>query len=263
MNRRRALGSLALALGLAACRSDDQPAAPAPASRDLVVFAAASLRDAFTVIGARFERAHPGARVTFQFAGSQELRTQIEHGAHADVLASADTRHMTALVDAGTMAAPARFARNEPVIVVARDTTAKVAVLADLATVPRLVVGGTDVPIGRYTEQILARADAATPGRKAAIEARIVSRELNVRQVLTKVSLGEADAGIVYRTDAIAAGAKVAVVTIAPELNVIAEYPIAVAAAARHQDLAAAFVALVTSAAGQDVLRRHGFSAAP
>jgi molybdate transport system substrate-binding protein len=263
MNRRRVLARLALALGLAACRSDDQPVAAAPASRDLVVFAAASLRDAFTILGASFERANPGTRVTFQFAGSQELRTQIEHGAHADVLASADTRHMAALVDARTLAAPALFAHNEPVIVVARDTSAKVAALADLATVPRLVVGGPEVPIGRYTEQILARADAAAPGQKAAIEARIVSRELNVRQVLTKVSLGEADAGIVYRTDAIAAGDKVTVVTIAPELNVVAEYPIAVATAARDHELAAAFVALVTSAAGQDVLRRHGFSAAP
>jgi molybdate transport system substrate-binding protein len=263
MNRRRVLASLALALGLAACRSDDQPVAAAPASRDLVVFAAASLRDAFTILGASFERANPGTRVTFQFAGSQELRTQIEHGAHADVLASADTRHMAALVDARTLAAPALFAHNEPVIVVARDTSAKVAALADLATVPRLVVGGPEVPIGRYTEQILARADAAAPGQKAAIEARIVSRELNVRQVLTKVSLGEADAGIVYRTDAIAAGDKVTVVTIAPELNVVAEYPIAVATAARDHELAAAFVALVTSAAGQDVLHRHGFSAAP
>jgi molybdate transport system substrate-binding protein len=129
--------------------------------------------------------------------------------------------------------------------------------------VPRLVVGGPEVPIGRYTEQILAKAEAATPGQKAAIEAKIVSRELNVRQVLTKVSLGEADAGIVYRTDAIAAEDKVTVVTIAPELNVIAEYPIAVATAAKDEELAAAFVALVTSAAGQDVLRKHGFTSAP
>jgi molybdate transport system substrate-binding protein len=98
-----------------------------------------------------------------------------------------------------------------------------------------------------------------SPGLRAAIEARIVSRELNVRQVLAKVGLGEADAGIVYRTDAVAAADKVTVVTIPADLNVIAEYPIAVAAGAREPSLAAAFVGHVRSAAGQDVLRTHGF----
>jgi molybdate transport system substrate-binding protein len=254
MNRRTALGLVMLAAVAAGCRSKTTAT-----TKDLVVFAAASLRDAFTALGASFEAAHPGARVTFQFAGTQELRTQIEHGAHADVLASADARHMAALVGAGAMAEPALFARNEPVVIVARSSTAGIASVADLARAPRIVVGGPEVPIGRYTDQILARADAASPGLGAAIEARIVSRELNVRQVLTKVGLGEADAGIVYRTDAAAAADQVTVVTIPADINVIAEYPIAVAIGAREPALAAAFVAHVRSAAGQDVLRAHGF----
>jgi molybdate transport system substrate-binding protein len=255
MSRRAALSILVVGLCLAAgCRERGK--------NELVVFAAASLDGAFSELVVHFEAAHPEGTVAMHFAGTQELRTQIEHGARADVLAAADTRHMTALVDARAMAAPVLFARNEPVIVVAKDTQATVASLADLANVPRLVVGGPEVPIGRYTEQILARADAAAPGQKAAIEARIVSRELNVRQVLTKVSLGEADAGIVYRTDAIAAGDEVTVVDIPAAVNVVAEYPIAVATGARDPALAAAFAAFVTSPAGQDILRRHGFSVA-
>jgi molybdate transport system substrate-binding protein len=253
---RAALFTLVVGLSLAAgCRERVK-------EHELVVFAAASLDGAFSELLVHFKAAYPEGTIAMHFAGTQELRTQIEHGARADVLASADTRHMAALVDARAMSAPVLFARNEPVIVVAKDSKAAVAGLADLATVPRLVVGGPEVPIGRYTEQILARADAATPGQKAAIEARIVSRELNVRQVLTKVSLGEADAGIVYRTDAVAAGDEVTVVDIPAASNVVAEYPIAVATGARDPALAAAFVAFVTSPAGQDILRKHGFASA-
>src|SRR5262245_58064403 len=153
----------------------------------LTVFAAASLRDAFGVLGATFEREHPGVKVQFNFAGSQELRTQIEHGAPADVFASADTRHMEAAQAVGLVEPPRLFATNAPVIVVPAANPGKVRALADLATVRRLVIGTPEVPIGTYTLQILEKARTQLGADFAArVQSRVASRELNVRQVLTK-----------------------------------------------------------------------------
>jgi len=231
--------------------------------KTLTVFAAASLRDVFGGLGAAFEREHPGAKVHFNFAGSQELRTQIENGAPADVFASAENKHMDAAHKAGMVDAPKPFATNAPVIVVPADNPGKVTSLKDLPNVKRLVIGTPEVPIGTYTLQILDKAKsqygADFPAR---VQARVVSRELNVRQLLTKVSLGEADAGIVYRTDARSAGGKVRVVEIPAELNVVAEYPIATVTKAPNPDLARAWVALVTGPAGQTALKDAGFGGA-
>jgi molybdate transport system substrate-binding protein len=238
-------------------------AAPAGSRADggtLTVFAAASLRDVFGSLGATFEREHPGVKTQFNFAGSQELRLQIEQGAPADVFASADIRHMDAAHKAGLVDAPKLFATNAPVIVVPADNPARVESLVDLARVRRLVTGTPEVPIGRYTLQILDKAKsqygADFPTR---VQARVVSRELNVRQVLTKVMLGEADAGIVYRTDAASAGDKVRIVEIPAELNVVAEYPIAALVRAPNAELARAWVALLTGPKGQAALERAGF----
>ncbi|HET9036726.1 MAG TPA: molybdate ABC transporter substrate-binding protein [Myxococcaceae bacterium] len=226
----------------------------------VTVFAAASLRDVFGALGSAFERDHPGTKVQFNFAGSQELRTQLEHGAPADVFASADLKHMDAARMAGLVDAPKRFATNSPVIVVPTDNPGKVGSLEDLANVKRLVIGTPEVPIGTYTLQILDRAKARYgPDFPARVQARVVSRELNVRQVLTKVTLGEADAGIVYRTDARSAAGKVRIVEIPVELNVLAEYPIAAVARAPHASLARAWVALVTGPIGQAALEDGGF----
>jgi molybdate transport system substrate-binding protein len=226
-----------------------------------VVFAAASLRDAFSALGEDFKRAHAGVEIAFNFAGTQELRTQLEHGAAVDVFASADQKHMQALLDAQRVQAPRLFARNEPVIVVTPGGPALQG-LADLPKAKRLVIGTPEVPIGRYTLQIFDKAKATLgedfPQRA---QARVVSRELNVRQVLAKVSLGEADAGIVYRSDAKGAESKVTVVTIESGFNVIAEYPIAVVSGAAHPRLAQAWVDLTLSAGGQQVLQYHGFQA--
>ncbi len=231
----------------------------------LTVFAAASLRDAFGTLGATFELAHAGVQVRFSFAGSQELRAQMEHGAPADVFASADTRHMDAARSAGLVGAPTLLATNTPVIVVPADNPGRVESLADLAKVKRLVLGAPEVPIGAYTVQILERARARFGSDfPARVQARVVSRELNVRQVLTKVVLGEADAGLVYRTDARSAGDRVGVVEIPPEVNVVAEYPIAVGTRAPHPDLAREWISLVTGPEGQAVLVKAGFgSSAP
>jgi len=238
------------------------PVRPARAAgpRELVVFAAASLREAFTELGSRFEREHPGTRVAFAFAGSQELRTQIEHGAPADAFASADWKHMQALVAGRLASAPRTFARNEPVLVVPRENPAGLRTLADLPRAKRIVVGAPEVPIGAYTLRILEAASARYgAGFRAAVEARVVSREMNVRQVLSKVTLGEADAAIVYRTDAAAAGRDIEVMPIPVELNAIAEYPVAVVEHAREPGLAREFVDLLLSPAGQETLARFGF----
>ena len=259
---RRTFLAASLAAGALACGACERgEPAPGPAREDeLVVFAAASLREPFSTLGAAFEKSHAGVHVTFNFAGSQELRTQLEQGAAADVFASADQRHMNELVAARRANAPALFARNEPVMIVTRALAGTLEAFADLPAAGRIVVGLPEVPIGRYTLQILDKA-STNLGRdfRERVEARVVSRELNVRQVLAKVALGEADAAIVYRTDATTAKAGVAVVTIPPELNVIAEYPMATLEGAPHPELARAFVELVLSASGQKALADAGF----
>jgi molybdate transport system substrate-binding protein len=253
---RRTLVAFLIAFGLFEGRA--QPAAKD--EKEVLVFAAASLREAFEGLAPGFEAAHPGVKVRLNLAGSQELRTQIEQGAKADVFASADLKHMAALEKAGLVDAPAVFARNEAVIVVPRGNPAAIRGLADLPKIRRLVVGAPEVPIGGYTVKILDAA-ARTLGAdfRKKVEASIVSRELNVKQVLAKVALGEADAGIVYRSDAQAAKDKVEAITIPANLNVVAEYPIAALKAAPDAKLARAWVALVLSADGQKRLAAAGF----
>lgn len=236
-----------------------QPGArPAPGEQELVVFAAASLRNAFEALAEDFRRTHEGVELSFNFAGSQELRAQIEHGAPADVFASADTQHMDDLAGQGLVKPAVRFARNRLVVIVPEGAT-EVKRLQDLPAARRLVIGSPDVPIGRYTRQVLAKASATWPGFEEQVMAHVASQELNVRQILAKVTLGEADAAIVYRTDATTAPDKVDVIPIPAELDVVAEYPIAVLARAKHPALAQAWVEHVQSPAGQAVLMRAGF----
>ena len=204
----------------------------------LTVYAASSLREAFTEIAKAYERSHPGVHVALDLAGSQELRVQIENGAAADVFASADDRQVRKLAVRGTV-----FAHNQPVLVVPPDNPAHIERFEDLAKARRVVLGASEVPIGAYSDQIL---------RAAGIAPRVVSRELNVRQVLAKVSLGEADAGIVYSTDAIGGGVKV--IQIPQRWNVRADYVIAAIS-----DAGRGFVELVLSPQGQAALRRRGF----
>lgn len=224
-----------------------------------MVFAATSLRDAFTAMSEPFKAAHPGLEITFNFAGTQQLRTQLEQGAAVDVFASADQKHMSELLKAGRVTSPLSFARNEPVIIVAQEAAANIRGLSDLPAASRLVIGTPEVPIGRYTLQILDNA-AKTLGAhyRNDVEAKVVSRELNVRQVLNKVKLGEAEAGFVYRSDALSAP-ELTVLSIPAELNVVADYPIAVVKGAPHAEFAQAWVAFVRSDAGLGALKRAGF----
>jgi len=251
---------LALVISLLGCQKELPRKGPV-AKHDVTIFAAASLREAFTELAHTLESTHEGAHVVLSFAGSQALRAQIEQGAPADVFASADERHMKALVTAQKVAAPRVFANNELVVVVARAKAATLRTLADLPQAERIVVGAPEVPVGTYTTQMLDKAgNALGKDFRGRVEANIVSREPDVRQVLAKVSLGEADAGIVYRTDALAAGDKVAVLTIPTEYNVVASYPIAVTSGTKQGELARAFVDLVVSAEGARVLKQRGFT---
>jgi molybdate transport system substrate-binding protein len=247
-----------LSLGPSCRRAPEQK--PALKPRDVTVFAAASLRESFTALAKELERERPDAHVVLSFAGSQTLRAQIEQGAPADVFASADERHMRALVLAKRVLEPRLFATNELVVVVSR---AKADALKELKTLPdaaRIVLGAPEVPVGAYTEQMLARATQELGADfRSRVEAHVVSREPDVRQVLAKVVLGEADAGVVYRTDALTAKDKIAIVNIPPEDNVVANYPVAVTASAPAADLGQAFVLLLLSPAGQHTLAQQGF----
>lgn len=234
--------------------------AAGPASDELVVFAATSLREVFTQIAERFEQQYPGTHVVLNLAGSQDLVAQIENGAAADVFASADAANMEKLAAAKLIEAAHVFARNAPVVVVAREAAADVRSLQDLPKADRIVLGVSEVPIGRYARKILDRAGERYGGDfRRRVEQRVVSNELNVRQVLAKVTLGEADAAIVYRTDAATAKDRVAIVGIPDEVNAVAEYPIAVLTGAPHRPLAEQWLSAVLAPEGQRALADAGF----
>ena len=239
--------------------------APAATSETtgITVFAAASLTDAFAEIGASFEAANPGVKVPFNFAGSQTLRTQIEAGAAADVFASASTKEMDALVAAGIVAAdaPRTFLTNKLVVILPAANPAGVVQVQDLARPGlKLVLAAEEVPVGNYARRSLEKMNASLGADfSKTVLANVVSNEDNVKQVLAKVQLGEADAGIVYASDAVGAPDLQAVV-IPTELNVIASYPIAPVLASTHSDMAMRFIAYVLSPEGQAILTKWGFA---
>jgi molybdate transport system substrate-binding protein len=226
----------------------------------LIVFAAASLTDAFTKIAADITAINPDVEITFNFAGSQALVSQIaEGGAEADVLALASPAQMKNAADSGIpVDGSVLFLTNKLVVVVPADNPAGIATPQDLAREGlRLVIANADVPAGNYARQSLCSvAAAAGMSDVGGFAANVVSEEDNVRSVLTKVELGEADAGIVYVTDAMASGDKVRSIDIPLEQNVIATYPIAPIS---DNPLAAAFVSYVLTAAGQATLESFGF----
>ncbi|MEZ5987686.1 MAG: molybdate ABC transporter substrate-binding protein [Planctomycetota bacterium] len=237
--------ALALPLTLGACGDE------AVAGRRVVVFAAASLAPAFGELATAYERRHAGTRVELHCAGTPRLVLQLREGAPADVLASADEPNMARVVDRHlVVGAPVVFARNRLAIVTAAGNPRGITGLADLARADlRVVLCGPDVPAGRYARQALA-------GARVAVSS--VSDEPSVQAVVAKVRLGEVDAGIVYRTD-VAAREGVDMVPLPVEHDVVATYPIAVLASGGDREGGAAFVAFVTSADGQAVLRRFGF----
>ena len=267
------LGSVIAFLALAACTAG-QPLAPSPAASpaqtpvaaapvELQVFAAASLTDAFTEIGQQFEAAHPGATVAANFAGSQNLRTQLEQGAAADVFASANKKEMDAAVASGLVASDAAqvFLKNGLVVILPEANPGNVQSLEDLARPGlKLVLAAEEVPLGNYARQSLDKLNAVYGATyKDDVLANVVSNEDSVKQVVAKVKLGEADAGIVYTSDAIAAP-ELKTIAIPADANVIAEYPIAVLKAAPSPGTAQDFVDFVLSPAGQAIVQKWGFT---
>ena len=232
----------------------------------LTVMAAASLTESFTELGGEFEAQHPGVKVVYNFAGSQQLVEQLTQGAAADVFASANQKYMTSIIDAKLAAETDShvFARNRLTVIYPIENKVGIAALADLAKPGlKVVLAAQVVPVGQYSLDFLDKAvkdPAFGASYKDNVIKNVVSYEDNVKAVLTKVSLGEADAGIVYVTD-ITADAKTSVGTIdIPDaLNTIATYPIARLSASKNADLADAYVSFVLSTEGQVVLAKYGF----
>jgi molybdate transport system substrate-binding protein len=256
-----ALAAVALAGAFTGCA----PAAPpAPAgnagnanpasgpSGTLTVFAAASLKATFTRLAAEFEARNPGAKVTLSFAGSSDLATQIAQGAPADVFASADTRNMTKLADAGLLDGTARnFATNALVIAVPPSNPASVTSFADLARPGvKVVVCASQVPCGTAADAV---------EKAAGVTLSPVSEESSVTDVLGKVVSGEADAGLVYVTDAKGAGGRVKGIPFDESGQAVTTYPIAAVAPSRNKELAEAFIAMVAGAEGKATLSEAGF----
>jgi len=255
-------GALAGVLALAGCSSDGGDASTARTvgggDQTLVVFAAASLTDTFTTIAHQFEADHAGVTVKLSFAGSSDLVAQIQEGAPADVFASADEPNMKKLTDAGLAAgAPVAFATNVLTIVTPPGDPAGVTSFHDLAkSGVKVDVCAPQVPCGNATKEV----EEAT-----GVTIKPVSEESKVTDVLAKVTSGEADAGLVYVTDAKGALAKdahaLAQIDFPESSKAVNTYPLAAVRGSKHAELAREFVAAVTSDAGQKVLRDAGFGA--
>ena len=252
MPRRLVLAGVAagLALGSAGMTACGDEAGSG--TRELTVFAASSLTEAFTEIGEAFHAAHPDVDVVFSFAGSGDLVAQLGEGAPADVLATADESNMAKAVEAGTVAGdPVLFATNTFGIIVAPGNPRAVTGLTDLADPSLLVVLCADsVPCGKGAAAVLAN---------AGVTVAPVSYEEKVKGVVTKVTSGEADAGIVFVTDIAAAGSSAVGVEIPADVNVVTSYPIAVTKDAPNAADAATFVEFVASNEGRAILESFGF----
>ncbi|MET7730708.1 molybdate ABC transporter substrate-binding protein [Streptomyces sp. NPDC005402] len=251
-------GAAAL-LVLSACSSsgsDSPSSGSASASGELsgtvTVFAAASLQESFTALGKRFERAHPGTKVTFSFGGSDSLAASITGGAPADVFASASPKTMKIVTDAGDASGtPVTFVRNQLEIATLPGNPDGVGSLKDLTDKDlKVVLCAEEVPCGAAARKAL---DASK------LKLTPVSYEQDVKAALTKVELKEADAAVVYKTDVHAAGDKVEGVEFPESADAVNDYPITLLKGARHTDAAKAFIALVRSAEGQKVLTGAGF----
>jgi molybdate transport system substrate-binding protein len=275
----RALLRLAVILFALAAACGPPPSGAAPTSEptgagpsrpvdwtELDVFAAASLTEPFTDIGHMFEAAHPGVSVVFNFAGSQQLAQQINQGAPADVFASANNTQMNTVIDAGGIEDGSQqvFANNRLVVIYPKDNPAGLNQLQDLAKPGlKVVLAAPEVPVGQYSVDFLEKAvddPAFGPSFQDDVLQNVVSYEDNVKAVLTKVALGEADAGIVYTSDISGTDAgKVGRMDIPDTLNVVATYPIATIKGTHQPELADAFVEFVLSPEGQATLAAYNF----
>lgn len=265
--RRSLLAFAACTLLLGACGSSDgsDPSAPngdgsasfvvcgKALQGEITVSAAASLTEAFSEMGDAFERQCGGTKITFTFDSSGTLSQQILDGAPVDVFASADEKNMEKLTEADLVKGePTVFAENQLIIVTKPGNPEGIASLADLADAGIISLCGEDVPCGKFAAEALGNAGVTIPERS-------VTRGQNAKATLTAVSEGDAIAGIVYVTDALAAGDAVDSVEIPAADNVITTYPIAVLTDTQNAALAGAFAAYVSSDDGQAILEERGF----
>jgi molybdate transport system substrate-binding protein len=262
---KRLVAIVALCLVAAGCgsssKSSSSPTTPTTTASGssaltgpLTVFAAASLKEAFTDLQTSLKTTNPGLSLTYNFAGSQMLVQQIEQGAPADVVATADQTSMQTLVDKNLVGTPQVFAKNLLEIAVAPGNPKHITSLADLEKPDvTLVLADPSVPAGKYALKAFENAGLPAPKPK--------SQELDVKSTLAKLTSGEADAVVVYQTDVKSAGSAVEGVPIPDNENVLATYPIAVVKASTHQAAAQAFVDQVVGAAGQGALKARGFLA--
>jgi molybdate transport system substrate-binding protein len=264
VRRHRAVSALgaglaAVSLLIAGCGSSSSTNSAGPTnsvdaklSGAVIVFAAASLNGAFDKLGSQFEQAHPGVTFKFNYAGSSSLATSLTQGARADLFASANTTNMQTVQNADLLAAsPTNFAHNKLEIAVIKGNPMHITSVSDLTNSDvKVVVCQRDVPCGAYSAEVF---------KKAGVTVKPVSEETSVTGVVTKVSLGEADAGIVYTTDVKAAADKVTGVPIPDDQNVTADYPIAPLKDAPNSAAGKAFESYVLSPEGQQVLTSYGF----
>jgi molybdate transport system substrate-binding protein len=247
------------AVAVAGCSSSGSGSSPSSASSShsaastgsITVFAAASLMGTFTQLGKQFDAAHPGDTVKFSFGPSSGLSTQITSGAPADVLASAATANMDTVVSAGDASNPQTFAKNTMEVATPPNNPGKVDSVTDLAK--------KSVKVALCQPQVPCGVVAAEVFKNASIKVKPVTLQPDVKSVLTQVETGNVDAGMVYVTDVMAAGAKVKGVSIPASDNASTLYPIATISDSKHKSIAQAFVAYVLSPAGQQVLTAAGF----
>lgn len=236
----KAVAAIGAVLILAGCGSGGKSG-----EGELIVYAASSLTDVFQALD---------AKAVFNFAGSDALATQIREGAEADIYAAASPRYPVELHEDGILEQPAIFATNRLVLVVPKDNRARIHSLADLDEESvKLVIGSEGVPVGDYTREVLEKA-----GKKQILD-RVVSEEDDVKGVLAKVALGEADAGFVYATDANAAGDDVRSIELPDEIQVPIRYPVAIVVATKRDEQAREFVDLLLSDKGHEALQDAGF----
>jgi len=233
---------------------------------ELIVFTAASLTGAFGEIGEIYEN-ETGIHVAFNFDGSQALRTQLENGAYADLFASANMKQMNAVRESGLMnnSSVAIFTKNKLALIVPKDNPANIRNLTDLARPGiKIVMGTKDVPVGDYALQIIARLgndSAYGPDYETEVMANVISQETSVSYVVTKVALGEADAGFAYVSDVTQDMiSKIDKIVIPDEYNIIAEYPLGMLMESKYPAESQAFMDLVMSDEGRAVLEKYGFA---
>ncbi|BCL82338.1 molybdenum ABC transporter substrate-binding protein [Ktedonobacteria bacterium brp13] len=232
----------------------------------LNIFAASSLTESFNEIKQQYHTLHSDVTITYNFNGSQALEQQIANGAPSDIFASADQSNMQNASTANLVATSTVFAKNRLVVIVPAANPAHISTLKDLAKPGlKLVVGAPAVPIGKYGLQILdklGQSSAYGAAYEKSVKANIVSQEENVKAVVEKVQLGEADAGIVYVTDVTQQElSQVTMITIPDQYNVVAQYPIALTKSSTHSQQAQDFINYLLSSAGQTVLTKYHFIA--